>query len=224
MLMFSSLNIFAQSVVSKEEYAVYAKILREIYKEELENRKENADKNKKIEFVILKQTNTFDIQSEQTNSESKEIEPHPQLQKAIDDFVKGLKESKTDKDYDLKNTRHSNLQKVFPVKFKYSLVSKEEIDVLIAIGNKEFTESQKNRKYPLPELYGGEGWKYFYEKYTNANGYYKFSRVGFNSKKTFAKVYIEAIGGSWNSSITYILKKKRGKWEIYTLFGSSGVS
>ncbi|MGI8468178.1 MAG: hypothetical protein ACR2N3_06980 [Pyrinomonadaceae bacterium] len=218
----SSFNLFAQSKVTKEKYAVYDAVLNQVGKEQLKSRKENSDKITVVEFVILNQTKTFERETEQ-NTSKEEIKIDLKLQRTINYFASAVRKSRTEKDFDLKNLKSSNLENLFPVNYKYNLTTKEEIDKLLQIGAKEFEDSQKKRKAPLIR-YGSEDWNHFYKKYPNADGYYQFSRVGFNSNKTFAQVYLEGIGGEWNSNATYILKKVKGRWKIYSEFGGYGIS
>lgn len=123
----------------------------------------------------------------------------------------------THKDFKKKNRISVQLQTVFPINNKYWVVPKSEIDNLIERGDKEFAKIQEERTLNKQPLYAEPDteviWKYFNERFSNAWGYFQFSRVGFNSNKNFAKVEIEykSDGGFRN---IYLLHKRKSKWKI----------
>jgi hypothetical protein len=197
------LNVFAQSKVTKEEYAIYTTVLKSIYVDYL---KENKTK---LSFVIIDTTYQPDVFSEK---------------KA--DKISGLLNN-----FKQRNQVSTKLDKSFPMKYRYEITNKSEIDNLLEIGRKEFNESQKKSKTPLPETsvekwspfhkkYLEEKWKPFHKKYLDSFGYYELSRVGFSFNKEFALVYVEFTASEGGSSMNYILSKKKGNWTIYHSYGS----
>lgn len=61
---------------------------------------------------------------------------------------------------------------------------------------------------------GCSGWCTFYERYTDADGYVTFSRVGFNGGGTQALVYVVRMHGGLSGRGGYVfLAKKGGAWQ-----------
>lgn len=193
-----SFNLFAQSSLTKEEYAVYARVLRDIRLEDLKQSKTE------FSFVILDDTsfnpNIFDEYTAKR--------------------FRGLL-----RDFKRKNLISSKLEKLFPVKYEYEITNDSEINELLKNGTKEFEKIKAEYKLRNIGIAGGSDivWKPFYEKYPNTNGYYQLSRVGFSSDKRFALVLVEGKGGSWDSSMQYVLRKVKGKWKVYLSSGSFSV-
>lgn len=189
--------VSAQSKISKEEYDVYAVVLKRIYQESL------RDYNTELSFVVLDKT----------------FKPDGIAFK--DNQIKSLI-----KDFNRKNRFPAVVNKLIPLKYRYEVISQSEIDELLKIGKKEFDEFQEKSRYRGVEIvtYGGEVWKPFYQEYPDANGYYQLSRVGFNKNKTFALVCLEREAGLSNDTGHYLLKKVKGKWKIYQAIGWGGVA
>ena len=60
-------------------------------------------------------------------------------------------------------------------------------------------------------------WKQFYEEYPSAQGILTISRVGFNSDKSEAVVYIQNVASLMLASgKLFFLTKKNGSWEVQT--------
>lgn len=190
-------NLFAQSSLTKEEYAVYARVLRDIRREDLKQSKA------KYSFVVLDTTFKPEYFSEYKNGRFKSLS----------------------KDFSRKNLIPSKLEKLFPVNYEYEITSQFEIDQLLKIGSTDFERIKAEYKLRNIGITSGSSivWKPFYAKYPKANGYYRFSRVGFSSNKNFALVSVEGKGSVWSSNIEYILRKTRGKWTIYQSSGGFGI-
>lgn len=191
-------NLFAQSTVTKEEYAVYARILRDIHLENLKQIKA------KYSFVILDET----------------FKP-----KHLNEYKNGRFRSLS-KDFIQKNLTSSKLEKSFSVNYDYEITSQSEIDKLLKIGEKEFNRIEAEYKLRNVGISSGSTivWKPFHAKYPNANGYYQLSRVGFSKDKKFALVSVKGEGAYWTSNMDYILRKTRGKWTIYQASGGHGIA
>jgi hypothetical protein len=196
-----SISLLGQSGLKREEYAAYATVLRD-----LNNGGDGFNKHtKKYSFVILQ--NTF---------------------QAGDSTPFGVRKYRAiTKDFKRKNLRSSLLTKSFPTRYKYELISQSEIDELLKIGKVELERIEAEAKLRKVGLGGGRSeiiWKSFYAKYPDAAGYYRFSEIGFSPDRRVALVQIEGVGAQWNSNMTYILKKIRGKWEVYTAGGGFGIA
>jgi hypothetical protein len=109
-------------------------------------------------------------------------------------------ESDTLSDLKAKNEKSGLLEKRFDLKKPYVFVSDDELDVM-------FSEKSGS-------LFIG-GWALFYERYPGAPGLITFSRVGFDSKKDEALVYLgfqhHYLGGS---SRFLVLSKGDKSWEV----------
>ena len=104
------------------------------------------------------------------------------------------------------------------------MVSQNEIDKLFGQGRLELerqNEAQKLATIKTVDICGSVYWTPFYEKYPEAWGYYRLSRVGFS--RTFAMVMVEREDVCGGFSRTYILKKTHGKWKIVTWMGTEWV-
>lgn len=90
------------------------------------------------------------------------------------------------------NQTPRKLTRTFSLKVPYRLLSKEELNA------------------GFPE---GGGWKAYYEKFPDSNGYIWFSAVGFNADKSKAIVYVNhACGGLCGGGGPHFLEKKDGRW------------
>ena len=104
---FCNLAIFAQINITKEEYGVYAGVLREINRENLDERKI------KYSFVILDET----------------FKPGF-VNKYKSPKMKGLMT-----DFNRRNKTSIKLKRLIPINFRYEFIAKSEIDELLKIGN-----------------------------------------------------------------------------------------
>ena len=103
----------------------------------------------------------------------------------------------------LANQKPMKLKNIFPLKTPYKLLSKEDM------------------RKGLPE---GGGWKAYYKKFPNSNGYIWFSAVGFNAEKTKAIVYVSHLCGSLcGGGGPHFLERKDGKWVAADVQVSFGV-
>jgi hypothetical protein len=106
-------------------------------------------------------------------------------------------------DYVRVNKRTWLLQRQFAIEKPYELMGSNEWNAIFQEG----------------------GWNKFYERHPNSGGWIEMSAVGFNADKTVAVVYMGyhchylCGGGTF-----YILQKKDGKWEPFTLNGGTSCS
>ncbi len=200
LVLFCGSNLLAQKKLTQEEYAVYASVLKVIYKE---NRETYSNKS---EFVILNETKVDPELELPTSRKYKNL---------VDDFSR-------------KNSTSAVIERKFP-RGKYSetyyLVSQTEIDAIFEKGQIEY-----EKRYAVDKLNpsiinpGGTGttWIPFYEKYPEASGLHFLSRIGFSGQ--FALVQVKG-DHSWNGfTRNYILKKVKGKWKVITFDGSEWIS
>ena len=191
----TAISVVAQPRVTKEEYAVYASVLKSIRSDQLERSKE------KYSFVIL--NNTF--RADDFNPFGKR-----RFRSLSRDFVR-------------KNRVSAKLVKSIPVNYEYTIISRPDVDELLKIGTEDLEKVRAEYargKVGMAMGYGSSVWKRFYASFPNTNGYYQFSRVGFSPDKKFALVSIEGTGSSWSGADTHILRKNKGKWQIYMSSGS----
>lgn len=191
-VIFFSFSFFAQTV-TKEEYEIYAVVLRKIYRDNLKNDGGTA-------FVILDKTKIFDS------------------------FVTTNKI--TNRDFNKKNQTSVKLTPSFPIKYQYWVVEKDKISQLLEMGDSDWVKIKEERKSNnLPPYFSADSviWKYFYENFPKAYGYYELSRIGFSSNKKFAKVNVEMSSAESGFTTAYILKKNGLRWIIYSSSGSGWI-
>lgn len=184
-----SVNLFAQSSITKSDYEIYGEVLRDIRRTDIENAK------KKYSFVILSDTETESF----SDGDYKEKK------------YRGL-----DRDFKRRNRTPLTFRKIFPVKYKYELVNKPDFEKLLDEGRKEterVEEEQKKENISRVARWSAD-WKYFYKKYPTANGYYRFSAIGYSRNKRFAVIKIKGEGDSWKSYNEYLFEKIKNKWVI----------
>jgi hypothetical protein len=198
LILFCGFDVLGQTKVTREEYAVYASVLKVIYKD---NRQTYSNKS---HFVILEKTKV-----------------DPELDLPSGKRYKDLVES-----YKRNNLTSGLIEKKFSVgaySQTYYLVTQNDIDELFEKGEIEFRKRYEidklNRSILNP---GGTTWTFFYDKYPEASGYYSLSRVGFN--KTLAMVQVKREDIYSGFSRTYILKKVKGKWKIVTFSGTESAA
>ena len=192
--------LLAQSKVTSEEYRIYAAVLKEIYKRNLKDTKQDSA------IVVLDKT----------------VKPE------FFDYYVGRKIKGLRKDFRQKNETIVNLEKSFPLKYKNYVVSRNELDRLLKIGGENAKririENEKNKKLLAADSTSEVIWEPFYEKFPRANGYYNFSRIGFNSTKRFAVIQVYGEGAYWTSDETYVLMKTKKGWGLYTSSGGFSIA
>lgn len=100
-------------------------------------------------------------------------------------------------DYKNQNQTPRLFSRSFSIDRPYELISRTELSDL-------FANTTKNL---------WEGWKSFYSRYPDSDGFIELSAVGFNSDKTKAFVYIAHHCGSLCGAGGYtFLEKRDGKW------------
>ena len=195
-----SVNIFAQSSLTKSDYEIYAEVLRDIRRQNYENSKT------RFPIVILSRT--------YANLDS------------YDDYT-DKKYRGLSKDFKRKNRVSLTFRKIFPVRFKYEIADESEIEKLLNEGKKEVNremEEEKKSNSPRTRSWSYLNWKYFNEKYPKSNGYYKFSRIGYSLNKRFAEITTEGCGESWDSNSHYLFEKIGNKWTIIQSGGGFSVA
>lgn len=121
-----------------------------------------------------------------------------------DSYVKFLKSEIPDldltvfTDYNRINTNAINFDNKFTVNSKtVKLVGEEELNFIFSV----------------PDVNGG--WERFYKKYPDSNGYTRFSRIGYNTDKTWAVLEIgNFYAGLGAEGSIIILKKENTAWKI----------
>jgi hypothetical protein len=74
-------------------------------------------------------------------------------------------------------------------------------------------QEELNFIFSVPDINGG--WEKFYKKYPNSNGYTRFSRIGYNTDKTWAILEIGNFYASLGAGgAIVILKKDNTAWKI----------
>ncbi len=102
--------------------------------------------------------------------------------------------SETLEDFNSKNKESSRLEKKFPTKNTYVLISDEEI--------KKFFDKRLD-------------WEGFYKKYPKSDGFSTFSRVGFSTDGKQALVFAaQSCGGLCGEGNYYFLKNENSEWKI----------
>jgi hypothetical protein len=127
---------------------------------------------------------------------SKEIEGGEVSETVIENLMRTFEglSLETAQDYALKSKETVLIEKKFPTKKKYQVITRKEIE--------------KFFNWKLD-------WKGFYKQYPNSGGIYSFSRVGFNKDGTQA--YLSAglsCGELCGQGKQYFLQKKDGEWIV----------
>lgn len=187
--------------VTAAEYAVYAAVLRGIYKE---NRRDYSNES---QFVFVEETLTSEDLSAPT---AKQYRP----------LVKKFEKL---------NRNQAQLERRFPkgdYSKTYYLISQEELDELFREGQAEYEkrkeEERRTQKLREVDICGGTQWQPFYRKYPEASGYYKLSRAALSRNLAIVRVKGEDVCGGFD--LTYILKKTRKGWGVVWSAGSGWVS
>ena len=107
-------------------------------------------------------------------------------------------------------------------------MSRNELDELFKVGGENAerirNENAKNKKLPVSGSMSEVIWEPFHEKFPEANGYYSFSRIGFDSTKRFAVIQVYGEGAYWSSDWTYVLMKTKKGWGLYTASGGGSIA
>jgi hypothetical protein len=157
-----------------EEYAVYSALIERMFIR------------KEVELIVIKhQTSAY------SSDPGRLGETLEQVRKAMP----GLK-PETVADFQSRNNRPSLLEKLFDLKVKVALISKDEVEHLFGAG--------------------GGWWKTFYERYPKSQGILTLSQVGFNPEKNQALVYVGNQRGGLDGAGSYILltREEGDDWVI----------
>lgn len=113
-------------------------------------------------------------------------------------------------DFHAKNEKSYVLDAKFTGTPSWTLLSKETEDKLFPFANITSITRETEKKID-------EAWKQFYQIYPSMSGILTFSRVGFNSDKSQAVVYVRYDGNVMSSHGEYfVLVRKIGSWEVQT--------
>jgi hypothetical protein len=113
-------------------------------------------------------------------------------------------------DLKAKNKAQSLLENNFSVKLPCILMTPEAESKLFYS-----TPSERKDKGFIEKVHSS--WNQFYEEYPGAQGILTISRVGFNSDKSEAVVYIQNVANVMVASgKLFFLTKKNGTWEVQT--------
>ena len=225
LIAFSSFNLFAQTTLTKEEYGVYAAVMNEIYARNTKHNeiyaKNSKDNEIETSFVIFENTVEPNLETLEHNIKNQRIldylditvPPNSSKTFVFDDLLKNLEEN---------NENSAKLDGRIPIDYKYSFISKDELDNLLKEGKKEYEEELKRCNCVF--IGAGSIWQPFFRKYRSYQGYYSFSKVGFSSDKQFALVFFKTESGDHGSSTFYVLEKTNDKWEVMKALGSYRIS
>lgn len=111
-------------------------------------------------------------------------------------LLKAFKELKpeTISDFETRNKQSARLEKKFPSKADFTLITREELDGIF-------------RK--------GLNWDKFYKMYPNTGGFYTVSRVGFSKDSTQALVFVaHSCGGLCGEGNYFFLQQTDGVWKV----------
>jgi hypothetical protein len=117
--------------------------------------------------------------------------------------------NETHLDYDKENKSPMVLdQKGFSLKTSVTIMSETERDRIFSLGSGKEAGNGKPVKRP-------GGWEEFSRLYPKSQGVVSLSRIGFNSSKTQALVYVGNVcGGRCGEGNFFLLVKEAGKWKI----------
>jgi hypothetical protein len=185
-----------QAELAERDYAVYAHVLREIYKH---NRETYSNKS---EFVIVNKT--------QTDPEL-ELPRGKQYRTLVDAFKRNNKSSST-------------LERKFPrgaYSETYYLLSQAEIDELEEKGRVEYEKRKAiDKSNPCIINPGGVSYTVFYQKYPESSGYYYLSRVGFSGQLAWFRLRATLAGT--DSHAFMFCGKRKANGERLASAGASG--
>ncbi len=212
-IVFCSFNLFAQSNITKEDYAVYAGVFESIY---MESFKRNEYK---TSFVILDNTVEPNFITLENNLKNNRASDYLYKTNSSTELTPSTFEILL-KDFKENNKQSTKVEKQFSIEYECKISTKIEIDQLLEAGKKEYEEILKKSKDPYFGSKSSFMWQPFYRKYQNSGGYYNLSRVGYSANKKLALVYVNMESGDYGSSTFYVLEKVNNKWEIRKSFGS----
>lgn len=207
LIIFGGFNLFAQSKITKEEYAVYSKVFESIY----EKRKIAPD----FQIVVLENTIKNTLHNYSLENHAKQY-----ISDTKNPFYKDFGQQKTQellKDYNKKNIAPALIEEKFKkTKYNYAVISQYELNKLIIIGKRLYDEMLEK---PVNELHSPMvTWKPFLNKY-HTDGCYSLSRVAFSKDKKLALVFFSRSEGIMGDDKFYILEKVDGKWKNPRIFG-----
>jgi hypothetical protein len=210
LIIFGSFNLFAQSKITEEEYAVYSKIFESLY----EKRQVAPD----FQLVILDTTIKKSLYASNPENHAKRY-----LADIGNPFYKDFGQQKIAeilKDYNEKNSGSAPIKEEFKTKYTYKLISQNELDELLSVGKKLYDEMPEK---PVNELHSPMViWKPFLDQY-RTDGCYSLSRIGFSKDKKLALVLFSRSQGIMGDDVFYILENIDGQWMNPRWFGD-GIS
>lgn len=180
--------------MSAEEYAVYSTLLNQIRNEDQETYL-NARDIVLVSRTLIRQDIVDSFDSRNRKS-------------LLDDFKKVNKTSVGLGDLPLEH---------------YHLIDEIEVRGLFAKGEALYKQALANKR-PNEIILGTEYWIPFYQKYSEAVGLYKISRVGFDRKKLLALANLTFESNLAGFSRMYVLKKTKGTWTVIERSGEESIS
>ena len=211
LIVFCNFNLFAQSNITKEEYAVYTAVFESISSNE-----------HKSSFVILDKTiepdfKTLENELKQPSNSDEIFKTNPLNNLTPATFELLLN------DFKANNKQLAKVENQFSKEYKFDVISKNDINQLLEDGKKEYAKLPTSNEIITLGQEVVFMWQPFRRKYQNVNGYYNLSRVGFNADKNIALVYFNFVGINTGLSIFCIMEKVNDKWIFRKGFGSGFV-
>ncbi|HQU91694.1 MAG TPA: hypothetical protein PLK77_05320 [Pyrinomonadaceae bacterium] len=200
-LLFAVCPGLGQTGHSTSEYAVYGAVLRTIY---TENRRDYANKS---HFVIIDRT----LKSDAVNTPTSR-----RFSNLVNKFEK------------LNSSEYSIERKLPPGEYskEYHLISPSDLDELFLDGKREYDrriqETRRSGKLPVIDICGSAYWHPFYQKFPEASGHYRLSRVAISGSYALVRIQREDVCGGFDTT-DLLLKTKKG-WRVIWSAGSQWVA
>ena len=192
-----SVTVTSKTPIAPDEYAIYTTLLGTVFKEEKESYRN-------ISYPVIYSLTGTD--------ENLHLDEGRRYRGLASDFL-------------AKNKTSASLEQKLPLK-RYFLVEQKEIDDLFTKAREEIKaiEEQAKSQNAVVTIISANYWSPFYEKYPEAYGLFRLSRVGFTKNKEFAAAQIIQETSLTGFSRTFILRKLRKGWRIISWQGSSSIS
>lgn len=191
-LLFFCLKVSGQPAkVSKEEYTIYSSILNAANKSIILNRKrEIPGDGKGMDTIVILNTTSCPVKPNDWEHADCDETQHWRNIKSLFDAML------------------ANNQRSYSLRDHFSLTSRYEV----------ISEKKLERFFQSTSLW--IGYDNFHKKYGTRSAFYRFSRAGFNKRKTKALIYVFEESTAISAFGRFIeLNKKRGKWKVIAEFG-----
>lgn len=191
----------SQTGLSTSEYAVYGAVLRTIY---TENRRDYSNKS---HFVIIDRT----LKSDAVNTPTSK-----RFSNLVNKFER-LNQFEYPIERKLPAGQYSK---------RYHLISPSSLDGLFLKGKGEYDrrieDARRNGKLPVIDICGSAHWYPFYQKFPEANGHYRLSRVAITGNFALVRIQREDVCSGFDT--TYLLLKTKKGWRTVWSLGSQWVA